>query len=264
MKEKWKMKKNENEKKRPLTPIRNCGCYGIWWEPSQREVCSWHLEQTATHMKHSCESGRAMIGQETSRTGRAKRVWRLKAVDIRSRYRPPVRQCWFEESCLRGTGTSNRTLAGHCSSTWHLPTWRCRNHTTFVNNSSLAFAVGEARRGHGGSMYRNLRNCGSEWGVPFRFFRFFFFFFHFFHFSIFQTFSFFFSKKTCSFSHFSGFLFFFFIYIYMLVFFHFSFFNFLFFHFSSFFYMFSFFFTFSFLPHFFHLTPSPRGLPGLP
>ena len=41
---------------------------------------------------------------------------------------------------VHGTGSSDRTLAGQCSSMWHMQTRRCRNHTTFVDESSLAGA----------------------------------------------------------------------------------------------------------------------------
>ena len=57
-----------------------------------------------------------------------------------------------------GTGSLNRTLSGHCSSTWHMPPRRCRNRTTLVVKSSSTAAVGETRSGRAWSMYTSEGN----------------------------------------------------------------------------------------------------------
>ena len=59
---------------------------------------------------------------------------------------------------VHGIGSSDRTIAGQCSSTWQMQTWRCRNHTSFVKTSSLATAVGKTRGDHGWSVCTSAEN----------------------------------------------------------------------------------------------------------
>ena len=62
-------------------------------------------------------------------------------------HRPPAKQV------VHGTGSSDRILVGQCSRTRHMATRWCWNHTSFVNESALATAVGTTRSGHGWSLY---------------------------------------------------------------------------------------------------------------
>ena len=41
---------------------------------------------------------------------------------------------------IHWTGSPFRTLAGHCSRTWHMQTRRCWNHTSFVNESFFGYS----------------------------------------------------------------------------------------------------------------------------
>ena len=49
--------------------------------PCQRQLFPWSVELTMTHTKHSCESGRTVIGLETTREGEVIRVRKLKLMD---------------------------------------------------------------------------------------------------------------------------------------------------------------------------------------
>ena len=113
---------------------------------------SWILEQTTAHMKRSYESGQTVFdwgGLGVPRTGKVKRVWKSKWMDVRctlhyaSRKHAHTQVAKLSTTSIghqwgnvdprrlvvHGFGSSDWTPTGQCSSTWHLQTRRCGNNT---------------------------------------------------------------------------------------------------------------------------------------
>ena len=118
-----RLRKGDEETDKSFMDTTDTVSSALGGERSQRDLYLCNLEQTATHKGISCESGRTVMGQETSRTGKNQSSLKIEvdgcplsaynvAASATSETNVDSRSLVDHE-----TGSSNRTLAGQCGST---------------------------------------------------------------------------------------------------------------------------------------------------